>query len=104
MVRVASGSGRFEPEAPAKAFKGDDLEAARRVARAGARCGATTTKLHSPNKQPPDPGDFDSRPFERSSRPDPLSRFFVEEGWLLQDADRLRESVAPSGRLAPGSR
>ena len=84
--------GGFNPEALLRLFTGDDEAAGRRVAEAWIRFAIETGKLHASNEEVERGfGDWDPRPATRIDCHYAANRFFLEEGQLLREADRLRD-------------
>ena len=89
---MAPDLGGFEPKALLRLFTGDDEASARRVADAWIRFAIKTGRLHSSDEEVERGfGDRDLRPGIRIDCQYASNGFFLEEGQLLRDADRLRD-------------
>ncbi|MBU0640105.1 MAG: prolyl aminopeptidase [Planctomycetes bacterium] len=82
----------FSPESLFKIFNGDDEAEIRRVAAAWIRYSVKVSQLHATDEEVAQGyGDFDPRPGARIDCHYAVNRFFLEEGQLLRDADRLKD-------------
>lgn len=86
------GSGGFNPQVLLKIFTGDDQALMQRVAEAWVQYGTKIGELHATDEKVARGfGDFDLRPGARIDCYYAVNRFFLEEGQLLRDVDRLKD-------------
>lgn len=82
---------KFEPAALLAAFNSGDDETTGRIAAAWIRYGVKTGKLHATDEEVESGwGDYDARAGARIDAHYAVNGYFVEEGQLLRDADRLK--------------
>ena len=85
-------SGDFNPQTLLGIFKGEDLALERKIADAWIRYGIKIGKLHATKEEVAAGfGDFDVRPGALIDCHYAVNRFFLEEGQLLRDADKLKD-------------
>ena len=86
------GSGDLNPETLLKIFQGEDRALRKEVANAWIRYGIKIGKLHATKDEVAAGfGDFDATPGALVDCHYAANRFFLEEGQLLRDADKLKD-------------